>query len=363
VKIYLSYRERVAGLFMVFTVMGVVAFVVFAAIQNRWLEPRRTYHTHVVRGDALRSGSPVLLSGIEIGEIGDLTILPDNRIDVELLIRERYASRVRVGTVAEVRRLVGLGEKRILLVAETTAKHQLPPGALIPASEPMDIMDAIANVDLGRYVDTLDRAVATMEITLKKLEEKDRLERMMQAFDEMGPALERINDLLTDLHDPLVTVISDPNFPKAVSGASRLFNDKNVYKSMAAVSKSFDPERMGRLIDQMNKTFARLDELAAEDGELTRALASTNELMGDERLGKLIDSMEKLTDAEKLTKLVDNMAIVAREMAKMGPEIPTLSREMLSTLREAVIVLKALQKTWILKDEAREVKSESKKKR
>ena len=132
---------------------------------------------------------------------------------------------------------------------------------------------------------------------------------------------------------------------------------------MAAVAHSFDPERMGRLIDQMDKTFARLDELAAEDGELTQALASTNKLMGDERLGKLIASMEKLTDTEKLGKLVDNMALIAREMAKMGPEIPTLSREMLSTLREAVVVLKALQKTWILKDEAREVKAESKKKR
>jgi hypothetical protein len=361
VKIYLSYRERVAGLFMLFTIVGVMVFIVFAAIQNRWLEPRRAYHTHVVRGEALRSGSPVLLSGLEVGEIGELSILQDNRIDVELLIREKYASRIRVGTVAEIRRLVGLGEKRILLVTETASNSQLPPGAVIPANEPMDIMDAIANVDLGRYMDTLDRVVATMEITLKKLEEKDRLERMMQAFDQMGPALERINLLLADLHDPLVAIVSDPNFPLAMEGAAKLFNDKHTRKAMASVSKTFSPEKMGELIATMDESFRHINRLSGPNGEMTVAMSSMNKFMSDERLGRLIASMEKLTDAQKLAKLVDNMAIVAREMAKMGPEIPVLSREMIKAMREAVIVLKAMQKTWLLKDEAREVKGERKK--
>ena len=87
-------------------------------------------------------------------------------------------------------------------------------------------------------------------------------------------------------------------------------------------------------------------------------LSATNRLLHDPRFDKLLGSMEKLTDPEKLSKLVDNMSIVAREMAKMGPEIPTLSKEMISTLREAVVVLKALQKTWLLKDETKEVRSQ-----
>jgi hypothetical protein len=49
-------------------------------------------------------------------------------------------------------------------------------------------------------------------------------------------------------------------------------------------------------------------------------------------------------------------------MAKMGPQIPKLSREMLDALREAVIVLKALQRHWLLDDASREVKEEMKKK-
>ncbi len=164
-KFYLSYRERVAGMFMLLALAGVVAFIVGAAVQNHWLEPRVRFRTHVVRGDALRAGAPVLLSGLEVGEIGELTILPDNRIEVVLEIRERYAGRLKRGTTAEIRRVVGLGEKQILLVSGTESKEPLPPEALIPANEPLDMIDAISTVDLGRYISTLDRVVEAMEVT------------------------------------------------------------------------------------------------------------------------------------------------------------------------------------------------------
>lgn len=359
-KIYLSYRERAAGLFMMLAVLGVFAFIIGAAIQNKWLEQRVPYHTYIVRGDAVRSGSPVLLSGIEIGEIGELNIMQDNRIDVELLVQKQYAPRIRRGSIAEVRRLVGLGEKRVVLVAGTESTEQLPPNAVLPANEPMDIMDAIANVDLGRYINTVDRAVNAMEITLKKLEENDRLERIVEAFDQMGPTLVQMNSLLSDLHEPLVTILSDTNFKDAFAGAAKVFNDRNTRKAMGAVAESFDPERMKSLMAKMESAMAAINDLAAKNGDLQGALEGANKLLNDKRFDRLLTSMEKLTDPEKLSKLVDNMSIVAKEMAQMGPEIPTLSKEMISTLREAVVVLKALQKTWLLKDESKEVRSEKK---
>lgn len=357
-KLYHSHTERAAGLFMLLSAAGILAFIIGAAVQNRWLEKRVPYHIYVVRGDALRSGSPVLFSGIEIGEVGDLEILPDNRIDVELLIRERFAPRIRVGTVAEVRRVVGLGEKRVLLTSGTESTTQLPPDAVIPADEPMDIIDAVTNVDLGRYLSTLDRTVSAMEVTLEKLEEKDRLERIMEAFDQMGPTLAEMNSLLTDLHEPLVSILSDTNFKDAFAGAAKVFNDRNTRKAMSSVAKSFDPEQIQALTAKMESAMTAIDEIAGKDGDMSGAFSGANRLFNDERLDRLLTSMEKLTDAEKLSKLVDNMSIVAAEMAEVGPEIPALSKEMIATLKEAVIVLKALQKTWLLDDEVREVRSE-----
>ncbi|MCP4606821.1 MAG: MCE family protein [Proteobacteria bacterium] len=361
-KIYLSYRERFAGFFMLFTLLGVIAFIVGAAIENRWLEPRVPYHTHVVRGDGLRTGSPVLLSGIDVGEVGDLVIMEDNRIDVEILVRERHTHRVRVGTTAEVRRLLGIGEKRIHLVSGKRVGEPFPPHALLPANEPMDILDAVANIDLGKYVNTVDRAVAAMEVMLGKLEEENRLVRMMEAFDQMGPTMERVNKLFTELHEPLVELFNDKSVRKTFKGADKLFNDPSTRKAMGAIAKTFEPSRMKSILERFDRVINRFDKLLADEGHFHGAVEGADKLLNDGRMDRMLTAMEQLTDAEKLEKLVDNMAIVANQMAKIGPKIPTMTTEMINALREVVIVFKALQKTWLLDEEAEEVLKELRKK-
>ena len=51
------------------------------------------------------------------------------------------------------------------------------------------------------------------------------------------------------------------------------------------------------------------------------------------------------------------VAELTEQMAKIAPEIPSMSKEMVGAMREAVVVLKALQKTWLLKDESQEVRA------
>jgi len=362
VKIYLTYRERVAGIFMLLAIGLVVAFIVGAAIQNKWFETRVTFHTHVVRGEGLRSGSPVLLSGVEVGEIGDLEILDDNRIDVELVILEQHAHRIQQGSKATIRRLLGIGEKRIHLVSPSEKKPKLPAGALIPADEPMDLLDAVSTVDLGKYIATMDRAVSSMETLFDKLEEDNRMERMVEAFDKVGPTMEKVDYLLGEINEPLAETIKDPAFKGTFDGASKLFNAPSTRKMTRNMSKSFDPEKVTAMIDQLNDSAAALERLMEEDGDLVGAMQGANRLMNDGRMDRMITSMERLTDEQKLEKLIDDMSSLANEMAKVGPEIPEMSHELVNTMRELSIVLKALQKTWLLDDESAEVRKAMKKK-
>jgi hypothetical protein len=363
VKIYLSYRERIAGIFLALAVAIVVLFVAGAAIQNRWFATRVTYHTRLMRGEGLTAGSPVLLSGIVVGEIGDIEIMDDNRIDVEMLVLEKYAPRVQAGSKASVRRMLGIGEKRVHLVSPPEKGERLPAGALIPADEPMDLIDIASTLDLGRYMNTLDRAVATMEILLGKLEEEDRMERMIEAFDDFGPTMAKLNVLLGEIQEPMAELIKDPAFHGAFRGADKLFNDPNTGRAVRGLATALEPERVDRLMERTDKLIARFDALLAEDGHLIGAMKGADRLMNDGRIDRMITSMERLTDADKLEKLLDDMSKLADQMARIGPEIPTMSREMISTMRELAIVLKALQKTWLLNDEAADVRKEMKKKK
>lgn len=360
-KIHLTYRERMAGLFVVMSMALVIVFVVGAAIQNKWFSARVTFHTYVMRGEGLRPGSPVLLSGIEVGEIGNLTIMDDNRIDVELVILEEHAFRVQRGSKAVIRRLLGIGEKRIQLEAPPKKSERLPPGATIAVDEPLDILDAMAEVDLGNYLETMDRAVNSMEVLLKKLEENNRMERMVEAFDQIGPTMEKVNYLLGEINEPMADLIKDPALKRTFHGADKVFNDPNMKKVMRNMSKTFEPDKVLAMIDQLNVTAKNLDRMVEEGGDLQTTLSGANRLMNDGRMDRMLTSMDRLTDAEKLEGLIGNMAMLASQMAKIGPEIPAMSREMVITMRELSVVLKALQKTWLLDDEAKEVRKKMKK--
>lgn len=362
-KIYLSYRERIAGIFLVLAVAIVVLFVAGAAIQNRWFATRVTYHTRLTRGEGVTAGSPVLLSGIVVGEIGDIEIMEDNRVDVEMLILEKYAPRVQAGSKASVRRLLGIGEKRVQLVTPVEKGERLPAGALIPADEPMDLIDIASTLDLGRYMNTLDRAVSTMELLMSKLEEEDRLGRMVEAFDDLGPTMANLNVLLSEIREPMAELIKDPALRGAFRGADKLFNDPNTGRAVRGLATALEPERVDRLMEKTDQLITRFDALLAEDGHLTGAMKGAERLMNDGRIDRMITSMERITDADKLEKLIDDMSKLADQMARIGPEIPTMSRELITTMRELAIVLKALQKTWLLSDEAADVRKELKKKK
>lgn len=357
-KIYLSYRERIAGLFILLTVVLISLFVVGAAVENLWFTPKVSYYVYVVRGDGLRKGSPVLLSGVEIGEIGDLSIMGDGRVSVELEVLKKHSHRVTASTRAEIRRAMGIGEKRVILYRPTDVGKNalaLAHNGVIPADEPRDLLDLVSSLDLGKYMETMDKAVVSLDLLLGKLEEEDRLVRMVEAFDKLGPTLDIMQDFFTDIHEPMVALLSDTAVRKAFKGGARLFNDPKTRKLIHTLADSMDPDKIDSMLEKSERLIVSLDRTLAEEGHMAKTLAGADKLLNDGKLDRMLVSIEKFTTDQKLEKLLSNMSVLSVQMAKIGPQIPSMTREMNATMKELSIVLKALQKTWLLDDETEEV--------
>jgi ABC-type transporter Mla subunit MlaD len=358
VKISLTSRERVAGLFLVGAALMVAAFVIGAAVTNEWLARRVRFHAHVTRGDGLRAGSPVLLSGIEVGRIGEMAILPDAGVDLELVVLEKFASHVRPGTRVVVRRFHGIGEKRVHLEAPAGSGPPLPSGSVLPADEPTDLVDALTAIDLGRHLQTVDRAVRTVDLLLAKLGEEGRVDRALSALDRLDPAVAKLDRLLGEIHGPLVALLADPSLRDAVHGADAVLNDPATRASVRSLAAALEPGRLDRLLVRTEGLVARLESTLAEDGAVQSAFAGADRLVNDPRTERLLATLDRLSDEQKLARLVDNVATLAEEMARVGPEIPALTRETLVTMREAVIVLKALQESWLLDSQSRRAREQ-----
>jgi ABC-type transporter Mla subunit MlaD len=345
-KLLVTQRERAAGAFVLSTVTLVILFVVGAAIRNRWFHPRVIFHGQMVGGEGMREGAPVFLSGVEVGEIGALTILDDERVDVEFLIWKEHGHRVRTNTHAVARRLYGIGEKRIHLES-APGGSPLPPNSNLPIDERLDLLDALANLDLRLPLQVLDRTISAADRMLSKLDEDNRFDRMVVAFDRLGPTLERAEALL-----------GDPNVKGAMAGLSTVMNAPSTRKTLDRAAQLLAPDRIDRVLAQSESLLTRIDELAKKGGPLEGTLRQANRLMTDGRVDKLLDTASRLTDANKLARILDNTAILAEQLGRVGPSIPAITRELTMTLREAVVTLKALQETWLLDDKARRARKE-----
>jgi ABC-type transporter Mla subunit MlaD len=347
VKFPVNSRERAAGAFVLTSLVLVALFVVGAAVRNRWFHSQVVFHGQMVAGDGLREGSPVFLSGVEVGEIGRLAILDNNRVDVQILIWEEHRNLIRAGTRALARRVFGIGEKRLRLTSDSAGGLPLPPGSNLPIDERVDLLDAVATLDLTHSTEVLERTIDAADRMLAKLEEGNRFEGIVAAVDRLGPVLEKVEGLL-----------GDPNVRGALSGVNTVMNAPSTIHAIDRAARLLAPERMDRVLSHSERLLARLDELSEKNGSLDVTLRHTTRLLGDGRVDRLLDTAAHLNDTDKLGRLLDNTAVVAEQLGRVGPTIPTLARELTLTLREAVITLKALQETWLLESKAKRARKD-----
>ena len=359
-KFSLSSRERAAGLFLVGSLCLVVVFFIGAAVRNRWFAPRIAYHTVLARGDGLHPGSPVLLAGVEVGEIGSIVITEDDRVHVELIVWAEHAKRIRTGIRAVPRRMLGIGDKRVHLVPQPGPGGPLPHGALIAAQEPVEILDLLETIDFGQYLRTLDRTMASFDKILALLEQDGRLDKLFATLDRLGPLLAKLDKLLDDTAPPLTALLQDPALAVTLQGTATLLNDPALHGFLRGGAAALDRGRMDKLLGRADSAFERLDRLTAEDGHLMRILGSADKVMGEGRADRLVASLERLADDKRSGAMLDHLAVLAEQMARVGPEIPTIAKDLHGTLREAVVVLKALQNTWMLGSESRKAREQLK---
>lgn len=357
-KILLSRRERLAGLFLLATAALALALVLAGAVQRRWFEPRWRLSTVIQRGEGLRPGSPVLLSGIDVGRVGTVELREDGRVEVELVVLARHGRRLGEGTRVVVRRLAGIGEKRVHLQPAPPGAAPLREGAVLAAEEPVDLLDALTAIDVGRHLQTVDRAMVSVEGLLARVSEQERVDRLIAALDRVPDLVEKLDRLLGDLHAPLVRILREPALTGTLRGADGLLNDPATAAAVHGAAAALERQRLDRLLARSEAVLESLEEVLAPGGHLRGTLAGTDRVLGDERVDRLLASLERLAADERLPRLLEDLAVLARQGARVGPEIPALAQELLTTLREAVIVLKALQTSWPLAEKARRARQE-----
>jgi len=107
----------------------------------RWLSGSEELTARFQRVNGLQGGSPVYLSGVNIGSVGSIQFPEDRRANfvvVRLRIEANAVARVRTDSVAKIESLGLLGDKFLLLTAGSPDAPSVEADALIKSQDPVN---------------------------------------------------------------------------------------------------------------------------------------------------------------------------------------------------------------------------------
>ena len=262
-----------------------------------------TVLTYFDNAEGLRSGQPVDLQGVPIGNVTSVRVVdrrPLTPVQVTMKINKKYQALVHKDTTAAVKTAGVLGESYIDLDSKKSQKPAVNDGDELPAANAPGLEDVVRSSQT-----TLEN----MDILVK------RLDRIVASIESgKGTAGELINDpALYNKASALINqfqgLLNDVSNGRGTIG--KLFADETLYrKANDAVDK------LDRIIDEVNAGRGSVGKLIKDESLYNNAnqtIAKANHFMDDVNsgkgaLGKLAKDQEL---ANKLQNTVNKLSAIA----------------------------------------------------
>ena len=274
-------HELTVGLFIaVALAVGGVGFAIKS--REKGLLDTRNYTFTVPDGAGLQAGSPVLMQGIQIGSIRDITLTPDNDVRVTCSIVPRYARNLRTDAKATVVEPPVIGNTKV----------ELTPG------------DASALASPGQELGTLDQPglfEKVKELQTKVEDVIDKVDTFMARANETMDAVDSITNKIDAGEGLAAMLLNDPQLAQdtrdAVASVSSILHDIDQGDGPIAMA-IHDEELAADVRDTIADVGEVVDEVKEGNGSLGRLL--TDPQLVDEATGLIQDARGAIAILEEL---------------------------------------------------------------
>lgn len=311
-KIKFNKFERVAGLFVLAALIGCFTIAAGVAVKKGWFASKIPFVTYMVSAEGIHPGTPVQIAGLRAGAVEDVELISAEKIRVKLEVFEKFRDQIRADSSIQVLRPFVIGDKVLEISVGSVDHPEILPNREIPIRSSFDIMDLISGKKLGPFLGTLDNLSESLKILGEAFADSERTRSIVKIFDKLAPLISNLNNMAT--------------------GVVKLTDTANRQKRFEIL-------------------ITNLTQVSAELGKIVPALTAEVPDMG-RQLGQMIKSLNVLTnEMEKLTPAI----------AAIAPELPKTSMRAVEALNETVILLKAMQKSFLLRGKVEEVREEERK--
>jgi phospholipid/cholesterol/gamma-HCH transport system substrate-binding protein len=301
--------ERVAGLFVLATIVGFIVSLVSVAVKQGWFESKIDFTTSFVSGDGIHPGTTVQIQGLKAGGVDTVELTSDNRVMVKFHILSKFGSKVKADSVAQLIRPFVIGDRVLDISVGSAESGELAKNTLMMSEESVDLLTVMGGRDLGNYLKTMGGMMDNLKVLAEAFLDKNRTQAFINAFDRIEPLLKNLNVMSMEVIKMSKQATKDENLGV-------------VLKELAVTTRE-----LNHIIPEMNRQAPQM--------------------------------------AKDMTKLVGNLAVLTEEfkvfipaLAEIAPDLPASSRRALEALDEAVVLIKAMQKSFFVKSNAEEVREE-----
>ena len=337
-----KHFDRYVGILLVLAIILAIVALVFVGRGQKWFAKRVPYKVVFSKVQGLKTGTPVTISGMEVGNVTSLRLNPQSRVELMIEVLQRYQKNIRQDSQATIAMAL-IGGKTIEITVGSPEKAPLPAGSTIPSLDPREITDLLKEIDVKGSLKKIDEVLDNLKSITQKLDDPKG-----SLFRTLGN-LEFVTSQLKNGQGNVGAILQDSKMHgeihAAIAQARRsLTNVEEITRHVAQVSQSLPP-LMGE-VDRSVKEVPKLIE------ELKKALAELPPILEDVKkttahTPAIAENVKEITQDGK--GVVKDVKEITGNVKKAAPQVPELMRTTQETTEDTDKLIQGLQNHWLLR--------------
>jgi phospholipid/cholesterol/gamma-HCH transport system substrate-binding protein len=311
-KIKFNKFERIAGLFVGVAILGFAFATIGVGIKKGWFSSKVSYFTMMPSAEGVHPGSTVQISGLRAGSIDEVDLISSEQVKIQFSVLEKYSAQIKKDSVVQVFRPFIIGEKVLEISVGSESEPRLEAQSEIPLHAGMDIMDFLSGRNMGSMLSTFQSMAESLKIFGEAFANPERSRALVGMIDHLLPLIKNLNSMSMQVVKVTDTALKEKRLETMMSNLSDMTREMNTILPQFAKEAPDMGHQMGQIVQNLNI-------LTAEFRKLTPAI---NEI---------------------------------------APDLPRTSRRAVEALDETVVLLKAMQRSFLLRGNVRDVKNEEEK--
>lgn len=257
-KMKINYFERVAGLFVLSSIVLFSFFMISLMLKQGWFEEKKSYYGYFSAAEGIHEGTAVQISGIKVGEVESIDLTEDQKIKIKLSVFAKYSSRIREDSRMQFIRPFVIGDRLVEITAGTSEYEALVAGEQIPTQEVFDLMAVLSGKNVATYITQLSMALNNVTTMVKAMTDEKRTKTIVRMFDRIEPLLKNVDTMTREVTVLSQQLSSQDQLKKLIVNANQMAED---FQGLGKTIKELGPQLPNtsrRAIEALDETVVLL---------------------------------------------------------------------------------------------------------